>query len=535
MNANVEQWQVRKAAVTSRGGAVAAQHWLAARAGAAMLAEGGNAVDAAVATAMALNVVEPWMCGLGGSGFLLLWLAGEKRATVVDFQGQLPAAIDCADYPLDPAEPVSLMLYPGVKNRANERGYGSITLPGAVAGLGHCLERYGRLPWAEVLAPTLRLAERGLPVDWHGTLQVALAMDLLRRDAVAAEIFLPDGVPPLPETYRPLPALSATLATLAAEGPRSFYEGPLAERIAADLQAGGSRITAADLAAYRAEELEPLSGRHRGADVHTAGEVSGGRRLLDMLAYVERNLAPGETVGPETWIAYARGLDAAFAIHKQKVGLEQKIAEQQGGCTSHISAVDAEGNMAALTYTLLNRFGSGVVLPQTGILMNNAVGYFDPRPGNPVSLAGGKRINSSNMCPTIATRDGEALFAVGASGANHIVPCTAQLTALLLDYGLSLEEAFHTPRIDASARGSLRADPAMGEAALAELRKHFAVEVAQQMVFPKLYACPSAVARDPGTGDCWGLADRSQPVAGAATPALFALEDDGVKAEAPRA
>src|SRR3546814_3174838 len=91
-----------------------------------------------------------------------------------------------------------------------------------------------------------------------------------------------------------------------------------------------------------------------------------------------------------------------------------------------MSAVDSEGNMVALTYTLLNRFGSGVVLPQTGILMNNAVAYFDPRPGNPVSLAGGKRINSSNMCPTIATRDGAALFAVGASGANHIVPCTAR-------------------------------------------------------------------------------------------------------------
>src|SRR5690606_37931151 len=187
----------------------------------------------------------------------------------------------------------------------------------------------------------------------------------------------------------------------------------------------------------------------------------------------------------------------------------------------HMSAVDGEGNMVALTYTLLNRFGSGVVLPQTGILMNNAVAYFDPRPGNPVSLAGGKRINSSNMCPTIATRNGEALFAVGASGANHIVPCTAQITALLLDYDMTLEDSFHTPRVDASARGSVRADPAMGETALAELRKVFALEVAQQLVFPKLYSCPSGVARDPNNGTCWGIADISQPVAGAAAPAPF--------------
>jgi gamma-glutamyltranspeptidase / glutathione hydrolase len=332
-------------------------------------------------------------------------------------------------------------------------------------------ERFGRLPWERLLAPAVSLAGRGLPVAWHGTLQIALAMDLLRDDTAAAGIYLPDGVPAKPETLRPLPALATTLETLAAEGPGAFYAGPLAEAIAADLQAGGSRIDVDDLAAYAVEEPEPLSGRHRGVEVHTAGAVSGGQRLLEMLGYVERHLTPGAAVGPETWIAYAKGLDAAFATHRKKVGLDHDVARQQGGCTSHIGAVDGEGNMVALTYTLLNRFGSGVVLPRTGILMNNAVGYFDPRPGNPVSIEGGKRINSSNMCPTIATRDGEALFALGASGANHIVPCTAQLTALLLDYGMSLEEAFHTPRIDASARGSVRADPAMGEAALAELTR----------------------------------------------------------------
>ncbi len=529
MNENVEQWQVRKAAVSSKGGAVAAQHWQAARAGAAMLAKGGNAVDAAVACAMALNVVEPWMCGLGGSGFLLFWSAQEQRARVYNFQGLLPQRIDQNDYPLDPSEPDSLMGYPGVKNQANVRGYGAITLPGAVAGLSKALSDCGKLSWADVLAPTIALAERGLPVDWQTTLQVALAMDLIRRDPAASAIYLPDGAPPLPETYRPLPALTATMKTLAEDGPASFYHGALAEKIASDLQAGGSRITTQDLAAYTVEEHTPLSGRHRGAEIHTAGEASGGPRLLEMLKHVEENLTPGKTVGPDTWITYARGLDAAFATHKEKVGLDQ-----QAGCTSHMSAVDSEGNMVALTYTLLNRFGSGVVLPETGILMNNSVAYFDPRPGNPVSMAGGKRINSSNMCPTIATRDGEALFAVGASGANHIVPCTAQITALLLDYGMSLEEAFHTPRIDASARGSVRADPAMGEAALAELAKTFELEVAQCMVFPKLYSCPSGVLRD-AKGECWGMADKSSPVAGAAIPMTFEIGKGGSETAGVRA
>lgn len=530
MNENVEQWQVRKSAATSEKGAVAAQHWLAARAGAAMLDAGGNAVDAAVACALALNVVEPWMCGLGGSGFMVVWLAREKRARVLNFQGVLPRGIDIADYPLEPGAPLSLMLYPGVKDKANERGYGSITVPGAVAGLGRASERFGTLAWDRLLAPAIALAERGIPVDWHASLQIGLAMDLLRRDPVAGALYLPDGVPAPPERFLAVPALTETLKTLAAEGPGAFYEGPLAERIAGDLESGGSRITAADLAAYEVEEHDALTGRHRGAEVHTAGEVSGGVRLLEMLGHVEANLTPGDGVGADTWIAYARGLDAAFATHRAKVGLDQA-----GGCTSHMSAVDAEGNMVALTYTLLNRFGSGVVLPSTGMLMNNAVAYFDPRPGNPVSMAGGKRINSSNMCPTIATGHGEALFAVGASGANHIVPCTAQITALLLDYGMSLEEAFHTPRIDASGRGSVRADPRMGEAALAELRKVFTLEIAQQLVFPKLYSCPSGVARDPKTGVCWGIADVSSPIAGAATPAPFRLAEEGVQAETPRA
>ncbi|NIA67672.1 gamma-glutamyltranspeptidase [Pelagibius litoralis] len=494
-----------------------------------MLDRGGNAVDAAVACAMALNVVEPWMCGLGGSGFLLVWLAKEKQARVVNFQGSLAQAIDPADYPLDPEEADSLMGYPGVRDQANVRGYGSITVPGAVAGLSAALADYGALSWAEVLAPTIALAERGLPVDWHATLQVGLAMDLLRRDPAAAAIYLPDGVPPQPETYCPLPALTATLKTLAAEGPESFYRGALAERVVADLQAGGSRIALDDLAHYAVEQHAPLSGRHRGADIHTAGDPSGGPRLLEMLTYVEEHLTPGKAVGPDTWTAYARGLDQAFATHKGKVGLVQ-----QGGCTSHMSAVDGEGNMVALTYTLLNRFGSGVVLPQTGILMNNSVSYFDPRPGNPVSMSGGKRINSSNMCPTLATRDGEALFAVGASGANHIVPCTAQLTALLLDYGMTLEQAFHTPRIDASARGSVRADPAMGAAALAELGKVFELEVAQLMVFPKLYSCPSGVLRD-ADGVCWGAADKSSPVAGSAVAAPFTLESAVAESQGVRA
>ena len=527
MNRNVEQWQVSKRALASETGVVAAQHHLAARAGAAMLDRGGNAIDAAVAAALALGSVEPWMCGLGGSGYIVVWLAGERHARVIDFQGVLPAAIDRDDFPLDPDVPESIMGFPGVVDRRNVVGYGSISVPGAVRGLSLALERYGRLGFDSALDPAIQLAERGLAGDWFTTLQVSLAMADLQRDPAARAVYLPCEVPPLPEHYLDLGALAATLKTLAERGPDDFYGGGLAERIVADLQAGGSRIDAGDLRAYEALEHEALTGQHRGAILHTAGPTSGGPRLIEALAHVAEHLDPAAGIGASSWKVYADGLDKAWRSHKRRIGRTTEV----GGCTSHLSAVDAEGNMVALTYTLLNRFGSCVVLPATGILMNNAVSYFDPRPGYPTSMAGRLRINASNMCPTVATRDGEAIFAVGASGANYIMPCTTQIAALMLDFGLTLEEAMNHPRIDASDRGSIRVDPRLGDDVLAALAESFELEVAQLLVYPKLYSCPSGVSRDPECGLCHGLNDPSQPIGGAAVPAPFELDDKAVLTE----
>lgn len=527
MNSNVEHWSVSKTAVSSPDGAVAAQHRQAAAVGAAMLHRGGNAVDAAVACAMALNVVEPWMCGLGGSGYIVVWRGDTKTGHVIDFQGMLPAGIRFDDYPLDPDVPESIMGFPGVVDRANVVGYRSITVPGAVRGLSSALEKYGKLGLDTVLEPTIALAGRGLPVDWFATLQIALSAADLTGDTTARDVYLPDGSPAMPEQNIRLGELEATLRALAAEGPDCFYTGTLAERIVGDLQAGGSRITLEDMAAYACLEHAPLSGRHRGVDIHTAGNTSGGPRLIEALAHIADHLDPNKGIGPESWGVYADALNAAWRSHNVRIGRTTEV----GGCTSHMAAVDRDGNMAALTYTLLNRFGACVMLPSTGMTMNNAVSYFDPRPGYPTSMAPNMRINASNMCPTIAVRDGEALFAVGASGANHIMPCTLQVAALMLDFGLSLEEAMNHPRIDASDRGSVRVDPRLGEPVLTALGRRFDLEVAQRLVFPKLYSCPSGVSRDPETGVCHGINDPSQPIGGAATPAPFVLPDEGSASE----
>ncbi len=516
MNESTEQWSTCKAAVSSEAGVVAAQDVLAARAGADMLARGGNAVDAAVATAMALGVVEPWMCGLGGSGYMVIWLAAQKRAVAIDFQGVLPERIDASDYPLDADVADSIMGFPGVVERRNVVGYGSISVPGALAGLAHALQGFGTLGLDTVLQPAITLADVGLPVNWFTTLQIALAADDLRRDPAAAQLYLPDGVPPAPEQYLALDALAGTLRTVASDGPDTLYCGALGESIVADLRAGGSRISMADLGDYSVIESESLAGNHRGATLHTAGPTSGGPRLLDALAHIANRLQPGSEPDPASWKIYADALNLAWRSHNLRIG-----RSEAGGCTSHLSTVDAAGNMVALTYTLLNRFGSRVVLPGSGIAMNNAVSYFDPRPGLALSMTGSRRIDASNMCPTIATRNGEAIFAIGASGANYIMPCTTQIAALMLDFGYSLEAAFNSPRIDASDRGSIRVDPRLGDSVLRHLADHYEIESAQALVFPKLYACPSGVSRDSQSGLCQAMTDPTQPIGGAAAAENF--------------
>ncbi|MCB1493018.1 MAG: gamma-glutamyltransferase, partial [Rhodobiaceae bacterium] len=294
---------------------------------------------------------------------------------------------------------------------------------------------------------------------------------------------------------------------------------------------GGSRITADDLAAYEALDHETLSGTHRGYDIHTAGPTSGGPRLIEALEYIQAKLDPSAGPNAANWKVYADAMNKAWHSHKVRIGRATEV----GGCTSSMSAVDARGNMVALTYTLLNRFGSCVMLPSTGMLMNNSVSYFDPRPGYPTTMAPHKRINASNMCPTVGVKDGEARFSCGASGANHIMPCTLQIAALMMDYGMSLEEAMNHPRIDASDRGSIRVDPRLGDEILAALGQDFDLEVAQRLVFPKLYSCPSGVTRDPASGMCHGLNDPSQPVGGAAGAAPFELDAPGTPSSTIRA
>jgi gamma-glutamyltranspeptidase/glutathione hydrolase len=509
-----EQWTLYKNAVSSSEGAVAAQHIQAAACGADVLASGGNAVDAAVATALMLGVVEPWMCGIGGSGYMVVWDAASKSATVFDFQGVLPQRINRADYPLDPDTPANIMGFPGVVENRNSVGYRAVAVPGAVKGFAAALQRFGSKGLDTLIKPAVAAAEQGVEVNWFTTMQIALAASNLLKDAAASEQFLPHGVPLQPGQSLRMPALSSTMKTLAADGADALYGGALGSQLVADLNTGGSRIEADDLTDYRVIESPALSSVHRGVTVHTAGPTSGGPRLIETLQFIAENLDTGPCTGPgpDSWSVYADALKQAWRSHNQRIGRTTEM----GGCTSHLSTVDRDGNMVALTYTLLDRFGAGVLLPQTGLLMNNAVSYFDPRGGYPTSMEGGKRINASNMCPVVATRDDQSVFAVGASGANYIVPCTAMITALMLDFGLTLEQAINAARIDVDGEGHVAADPRLGEDVISGLQAKSNVSIEPLQVFPKRYACPSGVSRDPASGVLQAVGDPSQPFGGGA-------------------
>ena len=492
-----DRWRLAKPAVTSRRGLVAAQNPEAARAGAGVLARGGNAVDAALATAFALGTTEPWMSGVGGGGIMLIYRADERQVHAIDYTMNSPKRLDPKRYPTVGGVDDGLFGWPMVEDERNQLGYESIAVPGAVAGFALAREKFGTLAWADIIQPAIELAERGMLIDWAASLSISVSARELNRYPGSAAVYLADGLPPVPPQFgspKPLKlgALADTLKRLAKAGPRDFYEGEIARRIVGDLKAGGSRIAADDLADYRAELKAPLGVKYRGVDVALAPGLTAGPTAARVLADLERHAFGAPTPAPADFVAYARAFAQAYEHRLSAMG-----HAAPGTCTTHLCTIDAAGNIVALTNTLLARFGSKVVLPETGILMNNGIMWFDPRPGRPNSLAPGvKPLN--NMCPLIATRDGRPWFAVGASGGRSIMPAVLQLASLVMDFGLSLDEAFHLPRIDVVRGATITCDAAMSDDAIAAVAQQFSIEVREPTVYPTGWACPTAVERRPG-------------------------------------
>lgn len=487
---------VTKPAVVSEGGIVAAQNRLAAQAGAAVLAGGGNAVDAAVATAFAIGVVEPWMSGVGGGGLLLHRDAASGRVRAWDFGMRTPRALDPADYPIVEGEDADLFGWPLVKDSRNLRGGTAIAVPGQVAGMAAVLQALGTLSWEAALAPAILLAERGVPLDWFSLLQIAQHAGDLALNEASAALYLEDGLPPAqlqPAVCLPNLKLRETLQHLARTGARDFYEGDLAARIVADVQAAGGCLSAEDLRGYQAREVEPLTVSRGQAELHVLPELNGGPTLARAVTRLGESWTGGAPDGA-FYLAVAEALREAFANRLSHLG---DVDGARGpSCTTHISVVDRDGNMVTLTQTLLSVFGSKVTLPSSGILMNNGVNWFDPRPGRPNSLGPDKR-TLSNYVPVLGVTP-ERSFAIGASGGRKIIPAMTQLGLMLGVGGMTLEEALHQPRIDVSGPDLVTVDPRLDASIRSALAAVHPVQTAAAGFAPNNYATALAVLREQG-------------------------------------
>lgn len=465
---------------------VVSQEEIASRVGAEILAQGGNAIDAAVATGFAMAVTLPRAGNIGGGGFMMIYLAEERRMVAIDYREMAPAAAHRdmylgADGEVDPQKSRYSVLASGV--------------PGTVAGLLHAQQKYGRLSRQAVLKPAILLAQKGFPVPLSLARDLERAETVLKKHPAAAEYFYgADGQPPQwGEVWRNAD-LAATLKRISKDGTQGFYEGKTADLIVAEMARMDGLITRQDLANYRAVERTAVCGEYRDYNVCTMPPPSsGGVHLLQMLnilkgwdlpamghnsaayihhlaetmrrAYADRSEYLGD---PDYWDVpvqellseeYAAELrnqidpDRATPSTQVKPGLDLPYESKQ---TTHFSTWDSDGNVVSNTYTLNFSFGSGIAVGGAGFLLNNEMDDFSAKPGVPNAfgligneanaIAGGKRPLSS-MTPTIVLKDGEAVLATGSPGGSTIITVVLQMILNYAEFGMNPAEATAAPRI----------------------------------------------------------------------------------------
>ncbi|NJK99777.1 MAG: gamma-glutamyltransferase [Spirulinaceae cyanobacterium SM2_1_0] len=470
-------------------GMVASQEAIASRVGRSILAAGGNAVDAAVAIGLALAVTLPRAGNLGGGGFMLIHPAATRETIALDYREKAPLAASREMF-LDAAG--------NADPEQSRDSHLAVGVPGTVAGFALALARYGTFTWAEVLQPAIALAEQGFPVsqDLHESLAFARAR-LSRSPASRAAFFKPDGsLYAIGETLVQ-PDLARTLRLLASEGPSAFYQGAIALAIADDMAANGGLITQADLARYQPVIRQPVRGRYRGYDIESMPPPSsGGVHLVQMLNLLEPfQLANLGHNSAQTIHLMAESMKLAYADRSRYLGdpdfvpvpvaglTARRYADQlrsrlnpyqatpsvaiapgnpqaaqrfESNETTHYSVIDRAGNAVSNTYTLNFSYGTGWMVPGTGILLNNEMDDFSAQPGvpNAYGLIGGefnavepeKRMLSS-MTPTLVSRDGQIYFATGSPGGSRIITTVLQVVLNVLEHDLNLAVAAAAPRI----------------------------------------------------------------------------------------
>lgn len=563
------EWRIRRTEAVGSNGMVAAKHPLAVRAGLEVLESGGNAVDAAVTTAFAVGVCEPYMSGVGGGGYMVVRHGDE--VAVIDYFPRAPLAARPDMFELLPDFKPDRMGFSGVKDRANQLGYRALAVPGTVAGLALALERFGTISLRQALAPAIRLAADGYPLHWHALLLTAAAHETLAGFPTTAAIFLRDGLMPKLAEDAPAiqrqPDLADTLQRVADRSPEEFYRGETARCLVDGVAAGGGILALEDLAAYRAAIQPPLQVEFRGYRLHGPSGPTGATSIAMSLRLLERfdlagfghnslealNLVaqaarrtfadrlayladPAHVEVPwegllSTGYAAERAQSMGPRSHLGEVAPGDPWRHQPGhapvvpttpghnpvapttlprggdeGHTTHLCVVDRHGSAVSLTQTLGSLYGCGVVAPGTGVLFNNLMTLFHPEPGHANSIAPGKRPVSS-MSPFVVTLDGRPYLALGAPGGRRIVDTVLQSLLNVLEFRLGIQDACSGPYLDLSGPELTVDDRIAAETCQALAALGHQVAVRPQSFYPKISASPTGILRDPSTGALYGGAD----------------------------
>lgn len=457
-----------------KNGVVASAKPEASQVGVDIMKKGGNAIDAAVATAFALGVVEPNASGIGGGGFMLIRFAKTGEEVFLDFREVAPGKATPDMYKLDDKGKVV--------NNESVIGGKSVAVPGDVAGLLMALEKYGTMSREEVMQPAIDLAENGFKVTKNFSNMIKDNFDNINKFEATKAIYLKDGLPFEEGDTITNKDLSNTLKIIAKEGKDAFYKGKIAESIVNEVQKQGGIITLEDLTKYEVKVRKPVKGTYKGYEIVSAPpSSSGGAHVIQLLNIMENYDLKSMGVNTEqslhAWSEasklifadrgkymadtdfvkvplagltskdYAKELyekiDKDKATQKVEAGNPNKY---ESGSTTHYSIMDKEGNMVAVTKTINHFFGSCVAVPGTGILLNDEMDDFDFKPGLSNSIEPGKKPLSS-MTPTLILKDGKPFMTIGSPGATRIIPTVAQVISNIVDHGMDIQEAINTPRM----------------------------------------------------------------------------------------
>lgn len=449
--------------LTGRG-AIAAGNPLTARAGADVLRDGGNAVDAAVAAVLTSFITESPLTGMGAGGFMLVHTPA-GRDHLLDFFVSAPSVVAPA------ARQVEFMVdFEGALQQFNG-GPASCGVYGTPAGLWEALDRFGTVAMRDLAAPAVRLSREGVPVTEVQEFLYRILTPILTNWPEGRAIYAPRGRAPRAGELLRFVEFGEAIERLSQDGPEPFYTGDVARAVADFVCERGGTISDEDLAAYRVEDRVPGETSYRGRRVVTnPPPSSGGLLVADSLVHLSRR----DTVGLRDLVAAMdfanRGRDAEFVQGLSSPGFWDAFlasGEDAVGSTTHISVLDGDG--MAVSCTCSNGSGSGVIVPGTGISLNNMLGEMDLNPLGVEQTPGGSRVTSM-MSPTIVLHDGEPVVVLGSAGSNRIRSAVLQVIVNMIDHGMSVDDAVRAPRVHFED-GRVQAEPGCDEAALANLEQ----------------------------------------------------------------